>query len=271
VERLLESCENEWTQKSAIIERERKKQMDLDKRYTELVDEKNKSELNLNQREIKKHFDHLQQLETLASIQKMIQVILFIVPDFFQLSQNILSSRYQKQKTLQRKQLKEQATKESSIRELLSKLFGNLAEKINNAIANLDDERAHQTVLCACVGEVLRCWEKLSALPNIPTVFLSALGDYAQGLRKFIIEETWSRSIREIAKFYVHEDWTNINEKLSITQLPIRFKDHVLQTVNLLKPFIRPDDVRLTFNILIIANEKSHYGPLVGIFISIRR
>jgi hypothetical protein len=53
----------------------------------------------LNQKELQKHFDHLQQLETLTMVQKMIQVILFIVPDFYQLSQNILSGKYQKQTT----------------------------------------------------------------------------------------------------------------------------------------------------------------------------
>lgn len=92
--------------------------------------------------------------------------------------------------------MKEQAAKEQKIVNLLNSLFSNLSEKVNNAIANLDDKRAHQSILCACVGEVLRCWEKLSMLPTIPAAFLSSLGDYAQGLRKFIIGETWTRSIK---------------------------------------------------------------------------
>jgi hypothetical protein len=81
--------------------------MDLDKRWQEVITEQDarspsqseQQQLNLNQKELQKHFDHLQQLETLTMVQKMIQVILFIVPDFYQLSQNILSGKYQKQTT----------------------------------------------------------------------------------------------------------------------------------------------------------------------------
>jgi hypothetical protein len=169
--------------------------------------------------------------------------------------------------------LKEQASKERAIVDLLNSLFNNLSEKINNGIANLDDKRAHQPVLCSCVGEVLRCWEKLSLLPTIPATFLSSLGDYAQGLRKFIIEETWMRSIKEIARFYVQESWINVNEKLTITKLPIRFKDHVNETINLLKPFIRPDDVCFFVfkNVFIssIAHETGNYRLLFRVAIGV--
>lgn len=87
----------------------RKRQIDLDKRWQEIINDPSNKEksptqseqqqLNLNQKEIMAQFDSQQQTETLTLVQKMIQIILFIIPDFYQLSQNMLSGKYQKQTT----------------------------------------------------------------------------------------------------------------------------------------------------------------------------
>jgi hypothetical protein len=76
----------------------------------------------------------------------------------------------------------------------------------------------------------------------MPISFTKNLIEFETYIKNYIVEKTWKRSIKEISIMHLKEDWKLKSENLSITNLPIKFNEYLINTIKYLKPFLKIND-----------------------------
>jgi hypothetical protein len=121
----------------------------------------------------------------------------------------------------------------------------NIAEKINSTIINdyknkikisleiIDNKKSHQILLFNCIEEMFKTFQKIYNL-KMPLIFTNSLTEFEKHIKKFIVEKTWKRCIKEISIMHLDENWKIISENLSITNTPLKFFDYLKNTINYL-------------------------------------
>ncbi|KAL0483051.1 hypothetical protein AKO1_014919 [Acrasis kona] len=245
---LLELCVTEFSTKRIQIEQQRSRQMDMDAKYQEIVAKESKTDpevneekkLNSNQVEINESFDKLIHLEVLATIQRTCEILEFILPDFYQLAQHILSGKfYRKKSKLHVFQLHNRAQTETKIIDLLNTLYYEFQTKADYHFTLLTKDRS---TLCSCVNRVLKCHDKLSSKASSQS-FLSSFESYAKELREHIIRDTWIKCKEEVDFIWIKEQWQLVsNDRSRVTYIPYLFREIISRTISLTSQFLRPDD-----------------------------
>ncbi|EFC46828.1 predicted protein [Naegleria gruberi] len=179
-------------------------------------------------------FRQLLEKKTVELVSDLTNVLLKTIPDFWQLSQNIIIGKYKKKKN-KKKNL--DSNLEIQISNLMKDLTVKYSDIVNTAIETIDNNTAHQKSLCQCICEIIKCNEQLEKL-KIPKKFISNFGEYTNLMTRYIVNEIWNRTIMEISRFHKLENWKTISETLTITELPLKFQEFVIKTLSLLRPFM---------------------------------
>jgi len=200
-------------------------------------------------------------------IRSLGHIMMFYLGHFWTLSENILNNKYTTEGGLfvnssthasiqdnmtsanrmdhderQEQELKAKEKRleesQSKIRKMLNEIVDCYTENCNLVLEEVDNGQAHQQTLCRCVQSIVKCHYSLEERINIQKSYLATLKKYTFTQHKHIINETWERTIREIASLCTLENWRPISETVQITHLPLLFFNHMKRTLSLLRPFM---------------------------------
>lgn len=193
------------------------------------------------------------EVQALKTILKLTETMLKHFPLVQKLAKNILGEKYLKKTvTNKQKQQENMNKKQEIIVQLINEnVFSTYERKVNQVLSNIDSGNALQEIYFDCIKELMKCEQGILAL-NMPQPFTRKLSEFTLKLKTNYIESTWKRSINEISSLYTSEDWA-VNEELGVTYLPLKFKDKVLQTIQMLSHFVTTKDSmipQITLNFL---------------------
>ena len=206
-------------------------------------------------------FRQLLERKTVDLVIDLTNILLKTIPDFWQLSQNILIGKYLPKKKRIKKE-SENDEKEKQIVNLMRDITLKYSDIVNTAIEMVDNHSAHQKSLSQCVCEIIRCNEQLNQL-KIPKKYISHFDEFTDLMTRYMVHEIWNRTIGEVSRFYVLEKWKPISETLTITELPLKFQDFIIKTLSLLRPLVSKGNV---FKQDLVSEIEKHFMQCLKVF-----
>lgn len=182
------------------------------------------------------------EVQALKTILKLTKIMLKNFPLVQKLSKNILGEKYLKKNvTNKQKQQDIMNKKQETIVQLINEnIFSTYERKVNQVLSNIDSGNALQETYFDCIKELMKCEQGILEL-NMPQPFTRKLSEFTSKLKLNYIDSTWKRTINEVSSSYNFEDWV-INDEFGVTNLPLKFKEKVLQTISMLSHFVTAKD-----------------------------
>ncbi|KAL9645591.1 hypothetical protein ABK040_000654 [Willaertia magna] len=180
-----------------------------------------------------KNIKEILENKSILFIEELTNLLIILMSDFWQLCQNILIGKYYNKKK-KRNNLTQLPNIENEMIQLIKNITLQYADIINDIINILDDCNPHPIFLCKIIQQITNGLQNLKKL-KISKNFIKEFIDFNDLMIRFMINETFNRSIDEITIFYNRENWNTISESLTITELPLQFQDFILKTLKIIK------------------------------------